>query len=557
MANADDLYGQEALALLADHLGEPAPAETVVAFRLRNAVIGEAPVTRGVCQVDGEGRLAAIEERRQVFAVGDGRFVAKDGLEPSELDGDALVSMNLWGFGAGHADGASGGHGGGPSTPPKRPRSCSPRWWAAAGRTPRGRRRPRFRVLAAAGRCIGVTHPDDLALVQADLAGEVGRGERPGRPWRAGGEVGGPMTRTSRLVVALGINVVLVVGQVVGGVAAHSTGLLADAGHNLTDVAAVALSLAGRAVGAAAPQRRRGPSATTGHHPGRPGQRGGPGRGHRGHRGREHRAAGPPRRRSTAAWWWWWPASAMVANVAAALVLRDGSHDLNMRAAFVHMAADVAASFVRAGGRAGHRGHRRTGTGSTRWPPWWWPPSSWSRPPAGAGQRRRAARVHPGRCRPGGLRAVMAAVPGVAEVHDLHVWSLSSEVRALSAHLVLTGPPQPGGGPGSRPAGSATVAGPFDLAHTTFELECERCVDEDEATPAAWTRRNPPCRPPGARPPTLPTAEAGRGSEPPQVPATSWAEATSRAWSNSQADSSPSPSAVTRSGAAEPRSSSW
>ena len=35
----------------------------------------------------------------------------------------------------------------------------------------------------------------------------------------------------------------------------------------------------------------------------------------------------------------------------------------------------------------------------------------------------------------------MAAVPGVGEVHDLHVWSLSSEMRVLSAHLVLTGHP--------------------------------------------------------------------------------------------------------------------
>ena len=39
------------------------------------------------------------------------------------------------------------------------------------------------------------------------------------------------------------------------------------------------------------------------------------------------------------------------------------------------------------------------------------------------------------------LTAVMGRVPGVAEVHDLHVWSLSSDVRALSAHVVLSGHP--------------------------------------------------------------------------------------------------------------------
>ena len=39
------------------------------------------------------------------------------------------------------------------------------------------------------------------------------------------------------------------------------------------------------------------------------------------------------------------------------------------------------------------------------------------------------------------LTDVMAQVPGVSEVHDLHVWSLSSEMRVLSAHMVLSGHP--------------------------------------------------------------------------------------------------------------------
>jgi len=51
------------------------------------------------------------------------------------------------------------------------------------------------------------------------------------------------MTRTRRLTFSLGLNVVLVAVQVVFGLTAHSLGLLADAGHNLTDVAALALSL--------------------------------------------------------------------------------------------------------------------------------------------------------------------------------------------------------------------------------------------------------------------------------------------------------------------------
>src|SRR5579864_7270154 len=50
-------------------------------------------------------------------------------------------------------------------------------------------------------------------------------------------------SRTRRLVVTLGLNVVLAAAQLVGGLVAHSTGLLSDAGHNVTDVAGVAMSL--------------------------------------------------------------------------------------------------------------------------------------------------------------------------------------------------------------------------------------------------------------------------------------------------------------------------
>ena len=43
-----------------------------------------------------------------------------------------------------------------------------------------------FTVLAASGRCIGVTHPDDLALVQDELAHQVSQGERPATSVDAG-----------------------------------------------------------------------------------------------------------------------------------------------------------------------------------------------------------------------------------------------------------------------------------------------------------------------------------------------------------------------------------
>ncbi len=70
-------------------------------------------------------------------------------------------------------------------------------------------------------------------------------------------------------------------------------------------------------------------------------------------------------------------------------------------------------------------------------------------------------------------------MPGVGEVHDLHVWSLSSEVRVLSAHLVLTGHPTLEEAQVVGEQVKAAIAGPFGIAHSTLELECERCVDGD------------------------------------------------------------------------------
>jgi cobalt-zinc-cadmium efflux system protein len=72
------------------------------------------------------------------------------------------------------------------------------------------------------------------------------------------------------------------------------------------------------------------------------------------------------------------------------------------------------------------------------------------------------------------LRKAMEGVPGVKTVHDLHVWTLTSGIHALSAHAVLQ-------------AGAAheTVLGAlrtrvtagFPISHVTVQLE-ERCCGE-------------------------------------------------------------------------------
>jgi hypothetical protein len=176
VGNADDIYGQAPCSLLSEHLMALDPTNALVGFRLADAVVGTAPVTRGICQVGPDGQLMGIDERRQVTALPDGAFASEDGKEPSELSPDARVSMNLWGFtpafhktlqaAMGAATGAS-----------EEAEVLLPEVVAESlDSSP-------FTVLPAAGRCIGVTHPDDLQLVQDELARQVSQGARPAVLW--------------------------------------------------------------------------------------------------------------------------------------------------------------------------------------------------------------------------------------------------------------------------------------------------------------------------------------------------------------------------------------
>ena len=176
VGNADDIYGQAACAQLVTHLEADPDANALVGYRLDDAVVGTSPVTRGICRVADDGTLLGVDERRQVTRTPEGGFVAGDGREPAELSGDSRVSMNLWGFTpAFHKvlqaamDAASGAS--------EESEVLLPEVVGESLVT------SSFTVLPALGRCIGVTHPDDLSLVQAELNRQVAAGERPAGLW--------------------------------------------------------------------------------------------------------------------------------------------------------------------------------------------------------------------------------------------------------------------------------------------------------------------------------------------------------------------------------------
>lgn len=100
--NADDFYGAEAFAALAGFLRRPGsdrlPSHAVVGYRLKDTVPEGGAVNRGACRADGAGWLETIEEVTGIVRTGDGRYSGTGETGKVTLSGDALVSMNLWGF---------------------------------------------------------------------------------------------------------------------------------------------------------------------------------------------------------------------------------------------------------------------------------------------------------------------------------------------------------------------------------------------------------------------------------------------------------------------------
>ena len=152
----------------------------------------------------------------------------------------------------------------------------------------------------------------------------------------------------------------------------------------------------------------------------------------------------------------------------AMLFMRGRASDLNVRAAFQHMAADalVSAGVVAAG----------LAVALTGW--------LWMDPLASLGivavvtvgtwgvLRQSAALAMD--AVPEGIertvvRDALLALPGVIEVHDLHIWALSTSSSALTAHLVAGAPGDVAGDLAERAYG--VLHERFGIGHATVQVE--------------------------------------------------------------------------------------
>ena len=100
--NADDFYGQESFAILADFLRSIEGKKNeycMVGYRVGNTLSESGAVSRGVCVVDENQLLQNVVERTHIEEEKGGtiNYLDEKG-EKVAIDANSPVSMNMWGF---------------------------------------------------------------------------------------------------------------------------------------------------------------------------------------------------------------------------------------------------------------------------------------------------------------------------------------------------------------------------------------------------------------------------------------------------------------------------
>jgi cobalt-zinc-cadmium efflux system protein len=289
------------------------------------------------------------------------------------------------------------------------------------------------------------------------------------------------------LTVALVLVATVMVGEVVAGTLAHSLALLADAGHMLTDAAALGFALIASAMAAR-------PAA---------------GRWTFGYSRLEILAAQANGiTLGLLALWIVWSAvhrlvdprdvhgglvlvvalgGALVSLLATLVLARASRESLNVRGAFLHVATDVAAF-----GATALAGGLILATGWNRLDPiaslavaalMIWSSVQLLRESTAIFLERA-----PDETDPEAIGRALVAEQDVVEVHDLHVWTVTSGFPALSAHVLVT----PGADcHAARRSLQRMLGERFGLTHTTLQVDHAEPATSRVAMGDAVARRTP------------------------------------------------------------------
>ena len=289
------------------------------------------------------------------------------------------------------------------------------------------------------------------------------------------------------LTIALALVASVMVGEIVAGTIAHSLALLADAGHMLTDAAALGFAVIASAMAAR-------PAA---------------GRWTFGYSRLEILAAQANGiTLGLLALWIVWSAvhrlvdprdvhgglvlvvalgGALISLVATLVLARASRESLNVRGAFLHVATDVAAF-----GATAVAGGLILATGWNRFDPaaslavaalMIWSSVQLLRESTAIFLERA-----PDDADPEAIGRALVAEEDVVEVHDLHVWTVTSGFPALSAHVLVT----PGADcHAARRRLEQTLNARFGLRHTTLQVEHAEPSTTRVALGDAVARRTP------------------------------------------------------------------
>ena len=100
--NADDYYGPEAFREIYEYLAAHPDGDlyeyVMVGYLVKNTVTENGTVARGVCEETADHFLTQVTERTKIEKGEPPRYTEDDGKTWTELPGDTIVSMNMWGF---------------------------------------------------------------------------------------------------------------------------------------------------------------------------------------------------------------------------------------------------------------------------------------------------------------------------------------------------------------------------------------------------------------------------------------------------------------------------
>src|SRR5271165_2993955 len=285
----------------------------------------------------------------------------------------------------------------------------------------------------------------------------------------------------TRMAVAVGLNLIFVVIEGGFGFVSNSVALIADAGHNLSDVLGLVCAWAAMYLG------RRPPGARFTYGLGRSsvlaalanavlllfacGAIAWEAVG---------RLASPPAVAGVTVMAV--AASGIVINGLSAWLLHAGSHgDLNRRGAYIHMLGDAAVSVgvLLSGGVILLTGWSRLDPIVSLLIVAAILASTW-------GLLRDSLHLSldgvPASVNSSAVMSYLADQRGVTDVHDLHIWALSTTSVALTAHLVV---PDPGAEDALLSSLTPNLKRRFHIHHATLQIERDRCEHGCEAEPAA------------------------------------------------------------------------